>query len=53
MTTGGPWHARIEYRYSDFGSLNHNFFANTIDVIGVNFQPLTTQTVQLGISHQF
>jgi outer membrane immunogenic protein len=52
MIGNGPWHMRLEYRYSNFGSFSHNFFANTIDVIGVNF-PLQTQTIQFGISYNF
>ena len=52
LLDNGPWHVRLEYRYANFGRLNHTFFANTFDEIGVSF-PLHTQTVQAGVSYSF
>jgi outer membrane immunogenic protein len=48
----GNWLGRIEYRYADYGSVSHAFFANTIDQIGMT-QSLTTQTVLLGLAYKF
>jgi len=47
-----PWLARIEYRFADYGGLTHDFFSNTVDVIGVKF-PLQTNTIQVGLGYRF
>jgi opacity protein-like surface antigen len=50
---GGNWLGRVEYRYSKFGRVDHDFFANApIDQV-VMHAPLRTQTILTGIGYQF
>jgi len=55
----GAWLARVEYRYSDFGTIDHTFFtdpsnAGSINGDSVTMQaPLTTQSVSFGIAYKF
>lgn len=69
MRFGGNWLGRVEYRYSDFGRVNHDFFttARTFDELAVltpastlgSYErivmnvPLRTQSITLGIAYQF
>lgn len=55
----GAWLARVEYRYSDFGTIDHTFFTDPSNVGAINGDsvtmraPLTTQSVSLGIAYRF
>ena len=48
----GNWIGRIEYRYADFGKINHDFFPGTIDDIVMN-ESLRTHTVSVGVAYKF
>jgi outer membrane immunogenic protein len=48
----GKWLARAEYRYADYGSFNHIFFAGTVDQVTTN-QSLKTHTVLFGLAYKF
>jgi outer membrane immunogenic protein len=43
---------RVEYRYADFGNKGSDFFAGTLDAIGVSTS-LKTHTVQVGLAYKF
>jgi outer membrane immunogenic protein len=53
---GGNWLVRAEYRYSDFGSSGHTFFANSgnngVDAITVKTK-VDTQVATFGIAYKF
>ena len=44
LSNDGPWRVRLEYRFSDYGGLTHDFFSNTVDVLGAR-APLQTNTI--------
>lgn len=45
--------ARVEYRYADYGRVDHLFFPNAgLDAVWMN-QTLKTHTVSVGIAYQF
>ncbi|MCP4619035.1 MAG: porin family protein [Bradyrhizobium sp.] len=46
------WLARVEYRYSDFGSTAYAFFPSTIDAVYMHHD-LKTQIVSFGLAYQF
>jgi outer membrane immunogenic protein len=47
------WLARVEYRYADFGTIDHVFFADAhSDSVNMS-APLTTQSVSFGIAYKF
>ncbi len=46
------WLARVEYRYADYGHIDHEFFAGANDAVFMN-QKLTTQTVSGGLAYKF
>jgi outer membrane immunogenic protein len=48
----GNWIGRLEYRYADYGKINHDFFPGTIDDIVMN-ESLRTHTVSVGIAYKF
>jgi outer membrane immunogenic protein len=48
----GNWLGRAEYRYADYGRINHDFFPGTIDDIVMN-QTLKTHTVYVGLAYKF
>ena len=49
---GGNWLGRVEYRYSDFGHFDHDFFMSApVDQV-VMHAPLRTQSVMLGLGYQ-
>ncbi|MCP3462516.1 outer membrane protein [Bradyrhizobium sp. CCGUVB23] len=46
------WLARAEYRYADFGHVDHEFFPQTVDSVFMN-QSLKTHAVSVGLAYQF
>ena len=48
----GNWIGRVEYRYADYGKLNHDFFPGTVDDIVMN-ESLRTHTVSVGVAYKF
>jgi outer membrane immunogenic protein len=48
----GNWLARVEYRYADFGDINHTFFAGTVDQV-VTSVSLKTHTILGGLAYKF
>lgn len=51
-TFWGNWLGRVEYRYADYGHVDHSFFANTIDQVGMT-ESLRTHTVLVGLGYKF
>lgn len=51
----GNWLGRVEYRYADYGNINHTFFVgNTIAVWNVAMhESLRTHTVLVGLGYKF
>jgi outer membrane immunogenic protein len=52
---GKDWLARAAYRYADFGSFAHTFFAGTpltFDAVHVRL-PISTHTVEFGFAYRF
>jgi opacity protein-like surface antigen len=48
----GNWLGKVEFRYADFGHVNHNFFVNTIDEADVSLHPRTC-IILAGIGYKF
>jgi len=46
------WLARVEYRYADYGTIDHEFFPATIDAVFMH-ETLKTHTVSVGLAYQF
>jgi outer membrane immunogenic protein len=46
------WLARAEYRFADFGHVDHEFFPQTIDSVFMN-QSVKTHAVSVGLAYQF
>ena len=47
------WLLRAEYRYADYGSISHTFFAGTgIDEVATSLS-LKTNTALLGLGYKF
>ncbi len=56
----GNWLVRAEYRYSDYGTLRHTFFANTVvpaappGAASINMSaPISTNMVTVGLAYKF
>jgi opacity protein-like surface antigen len=51
---GGNWLGRVEYRYSNFGRVDNEFFAGApFDRVAMHTAPLRTQTVMVGLGYLF
>ncbi len=51
----GNWLGRIEYRYADYGNINHTFFvgnANVVSTLSMS-EKLRTHTVLAGLAYKF
>jgi opacity protein-like surface antigen len=48
----GNWLGKAEFRYADFGHVNHNFFVNTVDEADVSVHPRTCLFLA-GIGYKF
>jgi outer membrane immunogenic protein len=48
----GNWLMRAEYRYADYGNIDHTFFTGTIDQV-VMHEALKTHTALLGLAYKF
>lgn len=46
------WIGRLEYRYSEYGRVDHEFFPRTVDAVFMN-QSVKTQAVSLGLAYKF
>jgi outer membrane immunogenic protein len=51
----GNWLGRVEYRYADYGTINHTFFINNANVTSSlsMSQSLRTHTVLVGLTYKF
>jgi outer membrane immunogenic protein len=56
----GNWLVRAEYRYADYGTLRHTFFANTVvpaappGAASINMSaPISTNMVTVGLAYKF
>jgi outer membrane immunogenic protein len=48
----GNWIGKLDFRYADFGHVNHNFFARTADEVDTSTH-LQTYTVMAGLGYKF
>jgi opacity protein-like surface antigen len=48
----GNWIGTLDFRYANFGNVNHNFFAGTLDEVDTSTH-LQTYTVMAGLGYKF
>jgi outer membrane immunogenic protein len=48
----GNWLGRAEYRFADFGTASHTFFAGTVDQVTMS-HTLKTHTFFVGLAYKF
>ncbi len=50
---GGNWLVRVDYRYADFGSMDHTFFPTEPIQSPIAATKISTQTATFGIAYKF
>ncbi len=48
----GNWLGRLEYRYADYGNIDHTFFVGTTSALSMS-ESLRTHTVLVGLAYKF